>query len=68
MKGEKLAMSQPLRTVFVRILVCFLFVVGSVYAQSTTATLTGIVSDSSGAVVPKTDITLTSASTGEEKP
>ena len=48
-----------------RVLVCLLSGVASLWCQSQTATLTGSVLDGSGAVVPDVSLRLTNTETGE---
>ncbi len=60
-------MTMSIRSSYMRVLVCCLVAAASLYGQSVTATLTGIVSDSSGAVIPKTNVALTNVGSGDTR-
>lgn len=47
-------------------LIAMIFSVGSVLAQSTTATLNGTVTDAAGAVIPDAQVTVTNQDTKQE--
>src|SRR5579862_5779663 len=56
-------MNIRVRGSLVRSLVCFVLLAFSLWAQSERGTITGVVRDSSGAVVPSAKITITNTAT-----